>query len=90
MIDIEKINRLLAWHEKILPEYPFFERDFYDPLMKALGDDEAEIIQFIQDADEDTRQWLGSLIEELHEKFLSAGMEAAIDALIKRVWPDGA
>jgi hypothetical protein len=88
MIDIEKINRLLAWHGKYCPNILIFERNFYDPLVKTLGDDEAEIILTSRNANHDTRQWISSLIEELRQKFPGAEMEAAIDARVRRVWPD--
>jgi len=84
-MDTERINSLLACAEAADPDYPWLERDFYDPLLIALGDDEEEVIQFIKDADDDTKQWLWSMMDELYEKFPSKEMDAVLDELKKVV-----
>ncbi len=86
-MDTERINSLLAWAETSDPNYPWMDRDFYKPLVEALGDNEEEIIQLIREADEEKQAWLASVIDELWNKFQSDAMHTALDELEKKVWP---
>jgi DNA-directed RNA polymerase subunit H (RpoH/RPB5) len=86
-MDIEEVKGLLEWAKTSDPNYPWMERDFYDPLLIALGDDEEEVIRFIKDADENAQLWLSDIIEELQDKFPSEEMKAVLDELEEKTSP---
>lgn len=88
MVNKKKIQELIAWYndfEKVgYVDYPWFQRDLWDPLLEALGDDESEIIEFIENADEETQSHMSSIMEGLYEKFPSDVMES----FMKIMWPE--
>lgn len=53
-----------------------------DKTMKALGDDETEIINFIKTADNELLLLLSEVIEEISSKFPSDEMDKALDIIV--------
>jgi len=87
MVNIKKINELIKWRNSNLAEepnfinWPFMRRDFWTPLMEALGDDEEKIIEFIKTADEETQGYVSGIMEELYDKFPTDKMGDFIDSM---------
>ena len=89
MVNKKEIQELIQWYDELMSidpnmsNYPWFERDLYDPFMEALGDDEDEIIEYISNADEETQSHMCSIVEKLSAKFPSDKMEDFLDNLWK-------
>ena len=81
MIDYQKYKKYKDFMEKMESEdvnYPFFDIDAWTPMFEALGDDENEIIEFMDNADSDTLSDIYTFWEKLEEKFPSEKMSEAI------------
>ncbi|WP_143256416.1 hypothetical protein [Anaeromassilibacillus sp. An172] len=85
MIDYQKYKKYKDFMEKMESEdvnYPFFDRDAWTPMFEALGDDENEIIEFMDNADSDTLSDIYTFWEKLEEKFPSEKMSKAIQSFL--------
>ena len=69
MIDKKKIEELLNSSSNVPLNNESARKAYRDNLLFELGDDKEEVIQFISNADADTRYMLDEIYEELVEKF---------------------
>ena len=51
LVNKEKIKKLIDWYNKDIrgEEYFYMERDFFEPIMEALGDDINAIFKYLND-----------------------------------------
>lgn len=75
MVNKEKFFELLEDRKKANFNDPFIEEKYWIPMIKALGNDESEIIAFINSLDNKTASWVSEIYEEVVEKFPSDEME---------------
>ena len=83
MINIEKFYETVKHEAELHVNYPNLEEEVWQPRLEALGEDEDEIINFIDNADKETMSDLFSIYDEIINKFPSDKMGKAIDHLIK-------
>ena len=83
MINIEKFYETIEKRKSLHINYPNLEEEVWKPRLEALGEDEDEIINFIDNADKETMSDLFSIYDEIINKFPSDKMGKAIDHLIK-------
>jgi hypothetical protein len=83
MINKEKFYETVKHEAELNVNYPYFDEEVWKPRLEALGEDEDEIINFIDNADKETMSDLFSIYDEIINKFPSEKMYKAIDSLIK-------
>lgn len=69
MINKDKVSELMAGRNSIEYYDEFRITEYRENLIRLLGDDKGEVIDFINSADEDTLFALDEIYEELIEKF---------------------
>ncbi len=69
MIDKKKIEELLNSSSNVPLNNESARKAYRDNLLSELGEDKEKVIQFITNADADTRYMLDEIYEELVEKF---------------------
>ena len=79
MVDAVKVKMLIERRKSLHMNWPWLDRDFFTPLVDAMGDDEQDIISFIKAADDETRSAISGITEELFAKFPSDAMGELID-----------
>ncbi len=75
MIDFERIKEIIEERKKAHVNDPDIEKKYWIPLLNALGDDENEIIEYLNELDDDTVSWFSEIYEEVVSKFPSKEME---------------
>lgn len=83
MVNINDFNATIEKEKTMHPESPYFERDIWLPRLAALGENEDDIIEFMDNADKKTLNVLWSVYEELMDKFPSEKMDKAIDRFLE-------
>lgn len=81
MINIKKLHELIDFENRIAQiceDYPMAEKDIWIPTLEALGDDEDEIIELMDNADEPILMLTWPVYEELLDKFHSEKMKSAV------------
>ena len=89
MVNINDFNATIEKEKAMHPESPYFERDIWLPRLAALGEDENDIIEFIDSADNDTISALISIEDDIFAKFDSEKMEKSLDKLeekYNKIW----
>ncbi|OUP74832.1 hypothetical protein B5F08_11690 [Anaeromassilibacillus sp. An172] len=88
MINIKKLHELIDFENRIAQiceDYPMAEKDIWIPTLEALGDDEDEIIELMDNADETMLMLLWPVYEELLDKFHSEKMKSAVERFFVNV-----
>lgn len=75
MVDFKRINEIIKHRKKAHINDPDIEKKYWIPLLNALGDDENEIIGYLNELDDDTASWFSEIYEEVVSKFPSKEME---------------
>lgn len=75
MIDTDKIQKIICERKKAHINDPDIEKKYWIPLLNALGEDENDIIEYLEKLDDDTVTWFSEIYEEVTEKFPSKKME---------------
>lgn len=83
MVNIKKFNEIIEKENQLPQNYPYYERDIWNPMVEALGEDEDDIITFMDNADRETLDVLWSIYDDLMDKFPSKKMDKAIDRFLK-------
>lgn len=83
MVDKEKFYKTIKHEEELDNNYPWIEDEVWIPRFKALGEDEDDIIEFMDNADEKTLSYLYSVYEYIMDKFPSKKMDKAIDRYLE-------
>lgn len=83
MVDKEKFYETIKRRKELHVNYPWLERDVWQPRLEALGDDEDDIIEFMDNANKEELGALWSVYDELMDKFPSDKMDKAIDRYLK-------
>lgn len=83
MVDKDKFYNTIKARKKLPLDYPWLERDVWQPRLEALGEDEDDIIEFMDNADEEILSALWSVYDELMDKFPSEKMDNAIDRYLE-------
>ena len=78
MINKAEIENLKNWYF-LNPDYPIKRSDLITAIMESLGDDEAEILEYIKDGDKYRKSFLALASEEFSKKFTNA------DEMIKEI-----
>lgn len=79
MINKEKFYETVKHEAELHVNYPNLEEEVWKPRLEALGEDEDEIIEFMDNADEVVLDGLWSVYDELLDKFPSRKMYKAIE-----------
>ena len=88
MINIKKLHELIDFENRIAQiceDYPMAEKDIWIPTLEALGDDEDEIIQLMDNADEPILMLTCPVYEELLDKFHSEKMKSVVERFFVNV-----
>lgn len=83
MVDKDKFYDTAEARKKLDNNYPWLEEEIWIPMFKALGEDEDEIIEFMDNADKETLKYLYSVYEYIMDKFPSKKMDKAIDRYLE-------
>ncbi|MCU6720876.1 hypothetical protein OCV67_13195 [Porcipelethomonas ammoniilytica] len=83
MVDKEKFYDTIEARKKLDNNYPWLEEEVWNPRLEALGEDEDDIIEFMDNADEEVLAALWSVYDELMDKFPSKKMDRAIDRYLE-------
>lgn len=81
MLNNDELEQLKQWYDDN-GEYPDVLEELVPRILDCLGDDEEDIISFINDADIEMLSFLSMVTEELYEKFQSDEMDKALDKLV--------
>ncbi|MGN0613029.1 MAG: hypothetical protein ACI4JB_03935 [Porcipelethomonas sp.] len=82
MVSKEKFYKTIKDEKKLDNNYPWLEEEIWIPRLESLGEDEDDIIEFMDNADEETLSALWSVYDELMDKFPSEKMDKAIDRFL--------
>ena len=78
MINKNDIENLKNWYF-LNPDYPIKRSDLITAIMESLGDDEAEILEYIKDGDKYRKSFIALASDEIAKKFANA------DEIIKEI-----
>lgn len=81
MIDKKAIVELLDYRKTLSGEEPWYEKEYLNPIIEALGDDEEEIKQFLRECNEEDLSYLCGIFEYIYEKFLNDDMYDFLDEM---------
>ena len=81
MIDKKAIVELLDYRKTLSGEEPWYEKEYLNPMLEALGDDEEEIKQFLRECNEEDLSYLCGIFEYIYEKFLNEDMYDFLDEM---------
>lgn len=81
MIKKETIAELLEYRKTLCGEEPWFEKEYLNPILEALGDDEEEIKQFLRECNEEDLSYLCGIFEYIYEKFMNDDMYDFLDEM---------
>jgi len=84
MLDTTKYYELLEERKALGLNDPIVS-EYWNKLADALGDDEQDIIDFINSLDDEGKLWMSEIYEEVVEKFPSDAMETVFASLPKNV-----
>lgn len=83
MINNEAFYKTIKDEKKLNVNYPWLEKEVWIPRLEALGNDEDDIIKFMDNADKETLSYLYAVYDELMDKFPSDKMDKAIDRYLE-------
>ena len=83
MINKKAFYKTIKDEKKLDVNYPWLEKEVWIPRFEALGDDEDDIIEFMDNADNETLSYLYAVYDELMDKFPSDKMDKAIDRYLE-------
>lgn len=83
MINIEKFYETIEKRKSLHINYPNLEEEVWKPRLEALGEDEDEIIEFMDNADNEVLGALWSVYDDLMDKFPSENMYKAIERYLE-------
>jgi len=83
MINKEKFYKTIEKRKSLHINYPNLEEEVWKPRLEALGEDEDEIIEFMDSADNEVLEALWSVYDDLMDKFPSEKMDKAIDRYLE-------
>ena len=83
MINNEAFYKTIKDEKKFNVNYPWLEKEVWIPRLEALGNDEDDIIEFMDNADNETLSYLYAVYDELMDKFPSDKMDKAIDRYLE-------
>ena len=83
MVDKKKFYDTVTARKKLDNNYPWLEEEIWIPRLESLGDDEDDIIEFMDNADKETLSALWSVYDDLMDKFPSDKMDKAIDRYLE-------
>ena len=79
MINKKKFYETIKLEDELHVNYPNLEEEVWQPRLEALGEDEDEIINFIDNADQEVLDALWPVYDDLMDKFPSEKMYKAIE-----------
>ncbi len=83
MINIEKFYETIEKRKSLHINYPNLEEEVWKPRLDALGEDEDEIIEFMDNADKEVLEAFWPVYDDLMDKFPSEKMDKAIDRYLE-------
>ena len=75
MVDAKKIQKIISERKKAHINDPDIEKKYWIPLLNALGEDEDDIIDYLESLEDDVASWFSEIYEEVIEKFPSDEMK---------------
>ena len=87
LVNKEKIKKLIDWYNKDIrgEEYFYMERDFFEPIMEALGDDINAIFKYLNDMDVDDLETISGIFEDIYGKFMTDEVWDALEKLEEKI-----
>lgn len=83
MVDKNSIKRIIDNRKKAHVNDPDIENKYWIPLVEALGDNEDDIIKYLNELNDEDAAWFSEIYEEVTEKFPSSQMETAFERINK-------
>lgn len=75
MVDVKKTQKIINERKKAHINDPDIEKKYWIPLLNALGEDEDDIIKYLESLDDDIASWFSEVYEEVIAKFPSDKIE---------------
>ena len=69
MVDAKKIQKIISERKKAHINDPDIEKKYWIPLLNALGEDEDDIIDYLESLEDDVASWFSQNNEKVIEKF---------------------
>ena len=83
MINKKKFYETIKLEDELHVNYPNLEEEVWQPRLDALGEDEDEIIEFMDNADKEVLEAFWPLYYDLMDKFPSEKMDKDIDRYLE-------
>ena len=61
------------------------DRDFFEPIMEALGDDISAIFEYLNDMDVDDLETISGIFEDIYGKFMTDDVWDALEILEEKL-----
>ena len=91
MADIDKLKELLGerktfWKENdCLDRCHIFDEKYVMPMLKAIGDNEEEIKEFLRNCSNEDLVYMSEIFEDIYERFNNEDMWQFLDELEQRM-----
>lgn len=87
VVNKDRIKELIDWYnnEVIGGEYFYLERDFFVPIMEALGDDVDQILEYLNEMDVDDLDTISGCFEDIYGKFMTEEVWDALEKLENKI-----
>jgi hypothetical protein len=84
-MDKKEVKELIEWKKDVGMEYCDIDKDFFNPLMTAFGDDVNEILDYLNEMDIDDLDEISGIFEDIYGKFMTEEVWNALEALEKKI-----
>jgi hypothetical protein len=81
----EKIEKLIKWWKEIDTQGMSITEYFFTPLMKALGNDVDEILEYFNEMETDDLELISGIFEDIYDKFMTEDVWNALKVLEKKI-----
>lgn len=69
MVNIDRLEELIAWRKEVGISYLDIYDSFVNPVMDALGEDVEEILEFLNALEDDNLEIMSIVFEDIYKKF---------------------
>lgn len=84
-MDKEKIAKLIKWKKSVGTSYHDIMKDFVNPLLESLGDDESDIITYLNTLSDEDIVIVSSAFEDIYKKFPTEDMWKTLEVLEQKL-----
>ncbi len=87
VVNKKRIRELIDWYDNEIrgEEYFYLERDFFMPIMEALGEDVDEILAYLDEMDVDDLDTISGCFEDIYGKFMTEEVWDALEKLEDKI-----